>query len=121
MAYKKLTPEEKKIIENKGTEKPFTGEYNGLFDSGTYSCKRCGAKLFMSEDKFDAGCGWPSFDDEIKGAIKRETDTDGRRTEIMCANCEAHLGHVFAGEGHTAKNIRHCVNSLALNFIKDDK
>ena len=116
--FKKLTPEEEAIIIHKGTEAPFSGEYNLNHDKGVYTCKRCGIKLYKSDDKFDSGCGWPSFDDEIKGAIVRLPDADGSRTEIQCANCAAHLGHVFEGEGMTPKNTRYCVNSLSLSFIK---
>lgn len=114
--YRKLTPEEAAVILNKGTERPFTGEYTDHFASGIYTCRQCGAMLYRSEDKFRAHCGWPAFDDEIPGAVKRVPDADGRRTEIVCANCGGHLGHVFTGEGYTEKDTRHCVNSISMIF-----
>ena len=116
---RELTVAEKQVIIHKGTELPFTGKYYDFKGKGTYVCKQCGASLYRSEDKFDSRCGWPSFDDEIKGAVKRVTDADGRRTEILCAGCGAHLGHVFVGEGFTSKNTRHCVNSISMEFIPD--
>ena len=119
--FNELTPEEARVIVGKGTEAPFTGEYYAFWEKGTYVCKRCGAALYRSESKFKSNCGWPSFDDEVAGAVKRSVDADGIRTEINCANCGAHLGHVFSGEGFTKKNIRHCVNSISMDFIPDKK
>ena len=116
---RKLTQEEETVIVHKGTEMPFTGKYFAFWEKGTYVCKRCGASLYRSESKFEANCGWPSFDDELPGAVKRLPDPDGVRTEIQCARCGAHLGHVFAGEGFTEKNTRHCVNSISMGFVPD--
>jgi len=121
MEWNKLTPEEERIIVHKGTEYPGTGKYDKFFEKGTYICKRCNAPLYRSETKFDGHCGWPAFDDEIKGAVKRIPDADGQRTEIVCANCGGHLGHVFIGEMFTSKNTRHCVNSLSMQFVPDKK
>ncbi len=117
MKYNKLTLAEERVIIEKGTEAPFTGEYLKNKQEGTYICKRCDAPLYRSEDKFDSRCGWPSFDDEIEGAVTRIPDADGIRTEIVCSNCKAHLGHVFLNEGFTEKQTRHCVNSISMKFV----
>jgi peptide methionine sulfoxide reductase msrA/msrB len=115
--FNELNAEEKRVILDKGTERAFTGKYDNFWTEGEYTCKQCGAALYKSSSKFDGHCGWPAFDDEIAGAVTRHPDPDGRRVEIVCTNCSGHLGHVFAGEGFTAKNTRHCVNSISLNFV----
>lgn len=119
--YNKLTADEAWVIEKKGTERPFTGTLLDNKAKGVYVCKKCNAPLYSSEDKFESHCGWPSFDDEIKGSVKRIPDPDGMRTEIVCANCGGHLGHVFLGEGFTSKDTRHCVNSVSMKFVPIEK
>ena len=118
--YNELNAEESRVVLQKGTEAPFTGQYDDFFEGGYYTCKQCNEPLYRSEHKFNSHCGWPSFDDEIIDAIRRETDPDGSRTEILCANCDGHLGHVFEGEGLTSKNMRLCVNSISMNFVSKD-
>ena len=117
MAWNKLTPQEERVIVHKGTEYPFTGEYDRFYQEGTYVCRRCNSPLYTSDSKFDAGCGWPAFDQEIPGAVKRLPDPDGYRVEIECAACGAHLGHVFEGEGFTPTNTRHCVNFRFVQLV----
>jgi peptide methionine sulfoxide reductase msrA/msrB len=115
--WRKLTSQEERVIVNKDTERPFSGRFDNFKETGTYVCRRCGAALYRSDDKFDAGCGWPSFDAEIQGAVKHQPDADGKRTEVVCANCGAHLGHVFTGEHLTARDTRHCINSISMDFV----
>jgi len=114
-----LNPEEQRVILNKGTEYPFTGEYNSFYETGTFVCQQCESPLYRSETKFNSGCGWPSFDDQIGNNVTHVLDADGRRTEIICSHCQGHLGHVFFGERFTPKDTRHCVNSISMKFIKD--
>lgn len=121
MQFNPLTPEEEKVILGKGTERPFSGEYDNFFVDGTFICRRCNSPLFSSQAKFDAHCGWPAFDDNFPNAVQRIPDEDGRRVEIQCANCGGHLGHVFEGEALTPKNTRHCVNSLSIRFVPKKK
>lgn len=121
MEFNNLTDEESYVIEKKGTERPFTGKYNDFYEDGLFKCRKCNTPLYKSGDKFTSSCGWPSFDDHINGAVKKIPDADGRRVEIVCNNCNGHLGHVFEGEGFTSKNTRHCVNSISLKFESEDK
>lgn len=117
MKLNKLTPKEKNIILNKGTEPPFTGKYDDFFQDGVFVCKQCDNPLYDSKTKFDAGCGWPAFDDTYPNAVEEVVDNDGHRKEILCSKCKGHLGHVFRGEGFTPTDTRHCVNSLSIKFL----
>lgn len=117
MPYNKLSPEEEIVVEQKATESPFSGEFDNFFEEGTFICRRCNSPLFSSNSKFNSGCGWPAFDEDFPGKVKRIPDKDGFRTEIICSNCGGHLGHVFLNEGLTQKNTRHCVNSLSIKFV----
>ncbi len=116
-SYNSLTAEEQQVIEHKGTERPFTGEYDNFYEEGSYLCRKCDAELYRSIDKFDAHCGWPAFDKEVPGSVEHLRDPDGMRIEVECANCGGHLGHVFMGEGFTATNARHCINSISMKFV----
>ena len=118
--YNQLSPEESFVIDMKGTEPPFSGEYDNFYEEGVYSCRKCGSVLYEAEDKFDAHCGWPAFDKEVEGSVTRLPDIDGSRTEISCANCDGHLGHVFVGEHFTDTDTRHCVNSLSIKFLSNN-